>query len=76
MNENERPTLQDQFLSALQSRGDLVSIFLVTGIRLYGKIEAFDSFSIILCNKTSQLICKHAISTISPTEPVHLELDD
>lgn len=76
MNENKRLTLQDQFLSALKSRGDVVSIFLLTGIRLFGKIEAFDSFSIVLYNRTNQLIYKHAISTISPTELVDLELDD
>jgi len=53
-----------------------VSIFLVNGIKLDGIIEAFDPYTILLKNKVTQSIYKHAISTIVPSQTVKLEIDE
>ena len=60
--------LQDSFLSDLASKKVSVSIYLVNGIKLHGAIETFDESVILLKNSVSQLIYKHAISTIVPVE--------
>lgn len=62
---------QDPFLNDLRTSGTKVNIFLVNGIKLIGSIESFDPFCILLKgqNSISQLIYKHAISTISPDLP-------
>ena len=60
--------LQDSFLSDLASKKVSVSIYLVNGIKLHGEIEIFDESVILLKNSVSQLIYKHAISTIVPVE--------
>jgi host factor-I protein len=53
-----------------------VSIFLVNGIKLQGQIESFDQFVVLLKNNVSQMIYKHAISTVVPSRAVKLQLDD
>ena len=59
-------SLQDPFLNALRKERVPVSIYLVNGIKLTGKIKSFDKFTVILENKNQeQMIFKHAISTIS-----------
>ena len=60
--------LQDSFLSDLASKKVSVSIYLVNGIKLHGAIETFDESVILLKNSVSQLVYKHAISTIVPVE--------
>ena len=60
--------LQDSFLSDLASQNTPVSIYLVNGIKLHGQVEIFDESVILLKNSVSQLIYKHAISTIVPVE--------
>ena len=67
--------LQDKFLNKLRKEKISVSIFLINGIKLDGIIEAFDSYTIILKNKTSQSIYKHAISTIVPSHSDKIEID-
>lgn len=62
--------LQDPFLNALRKERISVSIFLVNGIKLQGQIESFDQFVILLKNTVSQLVYKHAISTVVPSKPV------
>lgn len=59
---------QDPFLNDLRASGAKVNIFLVNGIKLVGNIESFDPFCVLLKGQTgiSQLVYKHAISTISP----------
>jgi host factor-I protein len=57
--------LQDDFLKRLQQENSFVAIFLVNGIKLQGQIQGFDSEVILLKNNTTQLIFKHAISTIA-----------
>ena len=68
--------LQDQFLNALRRKKVPVSIFLVSGIKLQGVIESFDQFVILLKGANSQLVYKHAISTVVPNQMVRLQLGD
>ena len=65
-------SLQDPFLNALRKERVPVSIFLVNGIKLQGQVESFDQFVILLKNTVSQLVYKHAISTIVPARNVKL----
>ena len=69
-------SLQDPFLNALRKERVPVSIYLVNGIKLQGQIESFDQFVVLLRNSVSQLVYKHAISTIVPARNVKLPRDD
>ncbi|EHB9585555.1 RNA chaperone Hfq [Salmonella enterica] len=62
-------SLQDPFLNALRRERVPVSIYLVNGIKLQGQIESFDQFVILLKNTVSQMVYKHAISTVVPSRP-------
>ena len=64
--------LQDPFLNALRKEHVPVSIYLVNGIKLQGKIDSFDQYVIMLKNTVSQMVYKHAISTIVPTRQVRV----
>ncbi len=64
--------LQDPFLNALRKERVPVSIYLVNGIKLQGHVESFDQFVVLLKNNVSQMVYKHAISTIVPTRNVKL----
>lgn len=64
--------LQDPFLNVLRKERVPVSIYLVNGIKLQGHIESFDQFVVLLKNTVSQMVYKHAISTVVPTRPVKL----
>jgi host factor-I protein len=64
--------LQDPFLNALRKEHVPVSIYLVNGIKLQGKVDSFDQYVIILKNTVSQMVYKHAISTIVPARQVRL----
>jgi host factor-I protein len=68
--------LQEPFLNALRKERTPVSIFLVNGIKLQGQVESFDQFVILLKNSVSQMVYKHAVSTIVPSKPVKLDLED
>ncbi|RUO23420.1 RNA chaperone Hfq [Aliidiomarina iranensis] len=59
-------TLQDPFLNALRRERIPVSIYLVNGIKLQGQVESFDQFVVLLKNTVSQMVYKHAISTVVP----------
>lgn len=69
-------TLQDPFLNALRKERVPVSIYLVNGIKLQGQVESFDQFVILLRNTVSQMVYKHAISTIVPVRNVRYMQDD
>lgn len=69
-------TLQEPFLNALRREHVSVSIFLVNGIKLQGQIDSFDQFVILLKNNVSQIVYKHAISTIVPAKNVTIETED
>ncbi len=66
-------SLQDPFLNALRRERVPVSVFLVNGIKLQGQIESFDNFVVLLKNSVSQMIYKHAISTIVPARSVRID---
>ena len=65
-------TLQDPYLNALRKERVQVSIYLVNGIKLQGQIESFDQFVVLLKNTVSQMVYKHAISTVQPLQPISL----
>ena len=66
-------SLQDPYLNQLRKERIQVSIFLVNGIKLQGQIESFDQFVILLKNAVSQMVYKHAISTVVPSRNVRLQ---
>jgi host factor-I protein len=68
--------LQDNFLNTLRKEHTPVSIFLVNGIKLQGKVDSFDQYVIMLKNTVSQMVYKHAISTIVPSKVVKLSNDN
>ena len=65
--------LQEPYLNALRREHVPVSIFLVNGIKLQGQIESFDQFVVLLKNNISQMVYKHAISTIVPARNIHID---
>ena len=66
-------TLQDPFLNKLRKEKVPVSIYLVNGIKLQGTIDSFDQFVVLLNNSVSQMVYKHAISTVVPSRAVKLD---
>lgn len=62
--------MQDPFLNALRREKVPVSIYLVNGIKLQGQLESFDQFVVMLKNTVTQMVFKHAISTIVPARNV------
>ncbi|MAW33435.1 MAG: RNA chaperone Hfq [Proteobacteria bacterium] len=64
--------LQDPFLNLLRKERVSVSIYLVNGIKLQGHIDSFDQYVILLKNTVTQVVYKHAISTIVPAKSVNL----
>jgi len=65
--------LQDQFLNHLRREKTPVTMFLVKGVKLQGIVTWFDNFSILLRRDgQSQLVYKHAISTVMPAHPIQL----
>ena len=75
MAQQKGAALQDPFLNILRKERIPVSIYLVNGIKLQGQIESFDPFVVLLRNTVSQMIYKHAISTIVPSRAVRIPYD-
>jgi host factor-I protein len=69
-------SLQDPFLNALRKERVPVSIYLVNGIKLQGQIDSFDQFVVLLKNSVSQMVYKHAISTVVPARNVRLQSEE
>ena len=69
---NKGQLLQDPFFNALRREHVPVSIYLVNGIKLQGQIESFDQYVVLLRNTVTQMVYKHAISTIVPGRSVTL----
>ena len=67
---NKGQMLQDPFLNTLRKEHVQVSIYLVNGIKLQGQIESFDQYVVLLKNTVTQMVYKHAISTVVPARPV------
>lgn len=65
-------SLQDPFLHALRAEQVPVSIYLVNGIKLQGHIESYDQFVVLLKNTVSQMVYKHAISTVVPAHNIKM----
>ena len=66
--ENKTPSqnIQDVYLNTVRREKAPVTVFLISGVKLIGKIKGFDKYSVILeANNQEQLIFKHAISTVS-----------
>jgi host factor-I protein len=68
--------LQDPFLNALRKEHVAVSIYLVNGIKLQGQVDSFDQYVILLKNTVTQMVYKHAISTIVPARAVNISLSE
>ncbi len=69
-------SLQEPFLNALRRERVPVSIYLVNGIKLQGQVESFDQFVVLLKNSVSQMIYKHAISTVVPARNVKVFVEE
>lgn len=73
MANDRNPNLQDAFLNHVRKQKASLTIFLVNGVKLQGIVTWFDNFCILLRRDGhSQLVYKHAISTIMPAQPVQL----
>ena len=73
MTAEKSQNVQDVFLNHVRKNKSAVTVFLVNGVKLQGIITSFDSFSLLLRRDAhSQLVYKHAVSTIMPMAPVHL----
>jgi len=65
--------VQDVFLNHIRKQKVPVTVFLVNGVKLQGLVTWFDNFSVLLRRDAhSQLVYKHAISTVMPSQPIHL----
>ncbi len=70
---SDRQNLQDAFLNHVRKTKVPVTIFLINGVKLQGVITWFDNFCVLLRRDgQSQLVYKHAISTIMPSQPISL----
>ncbi len=68
--------LQDPFLNALRKERVQVAIYLVNGIKLQGYVDSFDQYVILLKNTVTQMVYKHAVSTIVPSKAVVLPTEE
>jgi len=73
---NKIQLLQDPFLNALRKEHIPVSIYLVNGIKLQGNIESFDQYVVLLRNTVTQMVYKHAISTIVPARAIDFRIEE
>jgi len=70
---SDKQNLQDVFLNAVRKTKTPLTVFLVNGVKLQGVITWFDNFCVLLRRDGhSQLVYKHAISTVMPLNPVQL----
>lgn len=70
-------SLQDVFLNSVRKQKISLTIFLVNGVKLTGVVTSFDNFCVLLRRDGhSQLVYKHAISTIMPSQPVQMYDED
>jgi host factor-I protein len=64
--------IQDSFLNTARKDKTIVTIYLLSGVKLTGRIRSFDKYSVVLdTNNQEQLIFKHAISTVVLPRPAH-----
>ena len=73
MSQDKKQNLQDTFLNSVRKAKTPLTIFLVNGVKLQGVVTWFDNFCVLLRRDgQSQLVYKHAISTLMPAQPVQL----
>jgi host factor-I protein len=76
-NGRKQKSLQDVFLSAVERTHNPVTMFLVNGVMLQGEVATYDLFCLLLQRDGfTQLVYKHAISTVQPTHPLNLAEED
>lgn len=68
--------LQDPFLNELRKEKVPVSVFLVNGIKLHGVVDSFDQYVLMLKNSITQMVYKHAISTVVPSRMIEIPAGD
>lgn len=73
---SKNQNLQDTFLNTLRKEHTPVSIFLVNGIKLQGRIDSFDQYVIMLKNTMVQMVYKHAVSTIVPGKAINISVKE
>ena len=72
MDNKPAQNIQDTFLNTVRKDKSAITIYLVSGVKLTGKIRSFDKYSVLLENNAQeQLIFKHAISTVVSTRGHH-----
>ncbi len=76
MDKTKTPQIQDPFLNLLRKEKVRVSVYLVNGIKLQGLIVGFDQFVIHLKAQVTQMVYKHAISTVVPDREVNFAVED
>ena len=73
MSNDKKQNLQDTFLNTVRKSKTPLTIFLVNGVKLQGVVTWFDNFCVLLRREGQiQLVYKHAISTIMPSQPIQL----
>jgi host factor-I protein len=66
--------IQDSFLNTARKDKSVITIYLLSGVKLTGRIRSFDKYSVVLeTNNQEQLIFKHAISTVVMSRSLHSE---
>lgn len=74
MADERSQNVQEAFLNAIRKEKMPVTVFLINGVKLQGIVTWFDNFSLLLKREAHvQLVYKHAVSTIMPTEPLDLD---
>lgn len=73
---SKNSALQDSFLNQLQKEAVPVSVFLVNGIKLHGVVASYDDTVLTLKNTITQMVYKHAVSTVVPSREIKLSLGD
>ena len=73
---SKNTNLQDSFLTQIIKDNISVSIYLLNGIKLQGQIKSFDQYVIVLSGTTPQLVYKHSVSTVVPSQEIIFELPD
>jgi host factor-I protein len=76
MDNKPAQNIQDTFLNTARKERSSVTIYLVSGVKLTGRIRSFDKYSVILeSSNQEQLIFKHAISTVAMGRPLHTHVE-
>ena len=70
---NQQQNIQEAFLNNARKEKTFLTIYLMSGVKLSGRIKSFDKYSVVLeASNQEQLIFKHAISTVVVSKPTHL----